>query len=390
MECAGFLDLPEWQDKLQQIFTSLGRKDLIRIPVLGCENVDKPWVALEATDFFSAVETGILFSGKNFSERFPRILITADAEIALERISAGHYAETFFSAAIGATFPATNFFSSEISVTHPARILTQNDSVTGFILTGMESREITLEKAISEAQWKKIASINPSLNLHGIVTRNRLALQIAEIFNVLVPVEQIQTFGVATLELTDMTIAKNMGYSIRLLGIARNENDLIQASVEPCVIPDRFLLAQARGGSEIIYSQQSDGQAQVYACPGTEYETIVNGLLTDLQSDKRKHKKIKRNVKVEDFAERFFVRLSVVNLADTLAKVLNVFSENGLGIESVIQPAVQVSRETESGISTTFVLITESTKRAFIRKIVDIINASVKLASVCSIFRFIK
>lgn len=390
MNCAGFLNLPEWQGHLQKILTKLNCKELLRSPVLGSENVEHPWVALDSEEFFSAVETGILFHMNHGVSRFPEKLISADAEIALQRISNGEYRNTFFRAAIGATFPILKIFASEYDSAKPERIFSQNDSVAGFILSRMETSQKSIEDATSEAQWEKFAPSNPNLHLHGIVTRNRLALQIVEVFGCVLPLEEIKTVGISSLTVEDVKIAASLGCSIRLLGMAQKTPTGIKAVVEPCMIPMKYFLAQARGGSEIIYAQTEDGQSQVYACPGTSCETIVRGILTDLADCGERTDSLIHVDSVENFSDKFYIRFELMNITDTLAKVLNVFSQNGIDVDSIFQPGTDVSRETETSTSVSLVIVTGKTDSDELRTVLEEVNQKVKLASVVSFFRYIR
>jgi homoserine dehydrogenase len=390
MNCAGFLNLPDWQEKLQKILTDLDRQDLLRSPVLGYESVDNPWVAFDAEDFFAAVETGILFQGAYKAGRFPGKLVTADPETALNRLKAGKYKTTFYNAAIGATFPVLSLFSGKFEVGKPQKIFSQNDSVAGFILSLMEAKNCNLEKATYDAQWEKIAPGNPNFHLHGIVTRNRLALQIMETFGCLVPWEKIPTYGVGSLSIDDVKIARTLGCSIRLLGLAEKTDTGIKASVEPCMIPVKYFLAQARGGSEIVYVQNEDGQSQVYACPGTSHESIVRGILTDLEEPMQKTGSVNISDTLEKFSDRYYIRLNLINLSDTLSMVLQIFAQSAINIESIIQPEGEVSRETENKVSLPLVLITAPTEIEKLQSVLEEIKDKVKLASVSSFFRYIR
>jgi hypothetical protein len=390
MEGAGYLNLPDWQGKLQKILTGLQRQDLIRLPVLGKELVEHPWVALEEQDFFSAVQTGILFKADSNLQRLPPNLICADAQVALDRLSAGQYSSTFFKAAIGATFPIIKVLASAFETAHPQRIFTQNDGVAGFILSRMAAKETSLEKAIYEAQWEKVSTSNVNLSLHGIVTRNRLALQIAEIFSAIVPYEQINTVGIGSLDLQDVKIAASLNCCIRMLGMAEKEEGFMRAAVEPCMIPERFLLAQARGGSEILYAQNRKGLAQVYACPGTGCETMVRGILSDLHEPRETMTEPELVHTIKEFSDNFYIRISLMNMADTLSRVLQVFAGNSLDVESIMHPEFDVSHETEAGVSRTLLIITGPTCHTQIKKIAEQINQQVKLATVCSFFRYLR
>lgn len=388
---AGFLNLPHWQGKLQQILGDLRRPDLFRLPVLGTENVEHPWVALESGDFYSAISTGIIFNNDHRINRFPEKLVCADAEVALKRLYAEKNRNTWFKAAIGATFPFLKILASD-QVEAPVRIYVQNDAVASFILSHMETESCSLDKAVAAAQWEKVATSNPNPSLHGIVTRNRLVLQIAEIFGFAVPAEKVFCNGIGSICSDDIRVADSLGYSIRLLGMAeKGSENLIKASVEPCLIPRKFFLAQARGGSEIIYSQSESGQSQVFACPGTCEESVVRGILTDLEEIKSSANHDKEVVvldSVSDFSGRYYIRLELVNLTSTLAQVLNLIAANGIEVDSINQPSVEVSRETES--SRPIVLLTAKTDVDRINNAISMINEQIKLASVCSYFKLLR
>ncbi|MBU1105041.1 MAG: hypothetical protein KKB51_00130 [Candidatus Riflebacteria bacterium] len=392
MQSVGFINLPTWQAELQKILTRLGREDLLRIPVLGCENVEKPWVAFETGDFFAAVDSGIHFAGSVSLKRLPDTVITTDAELAISRLLNGDYQKTFFSAAVGGIFAFLRTIADDYAVGRPDKLFVQNDSIAGYILSKMEATGKTLEEASHEAQWESIAIGNPSQSLHGIVTRNRLVLQIASVFGLITRPESIKTLGINTLSSEDVATAGELGCSIRLLGLAQLDSGQLRAVVEPCLIPSTYLLAQARAGSEIIYLLTDSGDAHVYSGPGSSYETQVRGILSDLEPcfSERKQQINIYDGTVEDFADSFYLRFSMVNMNDTLAQILQLFNRAGVEIDKIHQPTRQVSRETPEATRQSLVLITGKTQRNVIEAILVQISDQIKLASVHACLRFIR
>ncbi len=391
MKSAGFINLPDWKSRLQEILTGLGREDILKLPVLGRENAESPWMTLDSGDFFSAVQTGIHFGGGNNVKRFPENVITTDADLAIARLLEGKHRQTFFSAAIGGTFPFQRMICSEYAIARPEKIIVQNDSVTSFILSRMEKEGKTLEQAIHEAQWEKLVGGNPSQNLHGMVSRSRLILQIAQIFGRIVRPDQLTTLGINTLSVDDVRIAAEMGYSIRLLGMAQHQAGVMKAMVEPCMIPARYLLAQARGGSEMIYARTTDGLSQIYACPGTSPEIQVRGVVSDLLDEcKADSADLAVPEKLESFSDHFYLRFNIVNMTDTLANLLQLLNRTGIEIDKIHQPAVAVSRETRGSAGYSLVLITSKTSRVNLEKMLGQIGSQVKLASLKACFRYIR
>lgn len=383
MKSAGYINLPEWHDFLLQFLIELGYKELTRLPVLGRESIEKPWVAMDADDFMSVIDTGILFAGSCTPEWFPERIITSDPQIAIERILNDSFKKVFFSGAIGSSFAFLNVLSSFVSSPKVKRIIVQNDSVAGLILSKMERENKSLSDAITASQWEEAAPGNPTNHIHGIVTRNRLLLQMVKVFGVIVKPEQIETSGFGTIDEKDVGLARELGFSVRLLGMAQLEQEHIQALVEPCMIPSAYFLAQVRGGSEIVYAQMANDTAQVYACPGTSKETIVRGVLDDLFGcDKPNNTSPVVMSCKNGFKDRFYIKMVLPDLNDTLAKVLNILNHNSVSVEKLVQPTSKVPYET-------IVILTEPTMRENVKSALFEISEKVRLASAVTSMRII-
>ncbi len=391
MKSVGFLNLPGWQGELQKILTKNSLESILRAPVAGSENVEYPWAALETEEFLSAVETGIHFAGGSAVKSWTKKVITTDSSVASDRILKGLFNSTYFYGAIGGTFSFFKMLGEDFSSPGIKRIIVQNDAVSGYVLSRVEKFGKTIEEATHEAQWDGIATENPNPHLHGMVTRNRLSLQMAEAFNVFTAPENIFCEGISTLSPEDVLISKELNCSIRLLGIGEIEDGEIKACVGPCIIPDKYFLAQARGGSEIIYAQDVNGGSQVFACPGTSNEQIIRGVLSDLFSAECKKKKpIVLQSRCSSIPGKFYIRISLVNLADTLSQICGIFVENSIEIESIFQDFKKlVSRETDDS-ELEAVLFTGETSNEKIADVCRIIGEKARLATVKSCFRFIR
>lgn len=388
---SGFLNLPAWHEKLQKILLDHGQTELLRLPVLGSENIEKPWSGLDPDDFFAAIETGICFSTARPLKRFTERVVTSDTGLAVKRIIQGKINETGFSAAIGSLYAFNSIVRGCSTCPRPEKIFVQNDAVTGYILSRIEKSHKTLQEASHEAQWENIASESPNLNLHGIVTRDRLILQMASIFGSVATPETIPVTGVSTICADDVKIASDMKLSIRLLGVAESGENSLKAMVEPCLMPSGYLLAQARGGSEMIYLKTTDGQSHVYSCPGTSHESQVRAIIHDLfETQLNTFAPVKVFNVVDEFSDCFYLRFSLVNLSDTLARILNELGRCSIEVAEIFQPEGFVSRETPECGRQTLVIVTEKTTRKLIEKAIVQLKEQVKLASVVSCFRYIK
>ena len=87
----GFQNLPTWHDDLRRYLEEFNLEKLLKYPILGSENAEFPWSTLEKDDFFSSVNTGIIFSGQHKSNTFAEKIVTNDPQVAINRIKAGLY-----------------------------------------------------------------------------------------------------------------------------------------------------------------------------------------------------------------------------------------------------------------------------------------------------------
>lgn len=387
---SGFLNLPAWHEKLQKILHDFGQPEFLRMPVLGSENVEKPWTGLEPDEFFAAIESGISFAGARQPKKLTDRVVTSDAALAVKRILEGKIKKTGFSAAIGSLYSFNSIVNGNFTCSKPQKFFVQNDSIASYILSKVEKERKTLQEASHEAQWENIASESPNLNLHGIVTRDRLLLQMATVFGCIVSPGKIPVVGVNTISEEDFRIASEMKLSIRLLGIAEYEGEKIRALVEPCLIPAGYLLAQARGGSEMMYLKTIDGLSHIYSSPGTSHESQVRAMIHDLSQPDSYSKETIIHTQVEEFADSFYLRFNLVNLSDSLARILNELNRCSIEVAEIFQPENSVSRETHECGRQTLIIVTAKTTRSVIEKAIVRLKEQVKLASVVSCFRYIK
>ena len=384
MKNAGFLNLPPWKDNFQEILIKLGRSDLLKLPLLGRENSDNVWSAFDYDEFFSIVQMGIFFSGRPI-QNFPSKIITSNASLALERLKNKHFKDTFFSAAIGGTFPFLKMLLDS-SIAKPTKFYVQNDAFSGLVLSIMEKENKSFDEAVCDARWKGATDDNSNFSLHGICCCNRLVLQIAEIFGCYINPDKIICRGISSLSKIDIAIAKELGMSIRLIGIAEYDGNSLKAAAEPCIIPLSYFLAQAKGGSEIIYLKTEDGQSHVYACPGSSHESIVRGIVSDIDlASNQEKQELKTIDNIDDFKNKFYLRFNLINLTDTLAELLKIFAQTDIEIEKIYQPKIVY----ENLENQQLVLLTQPITRTRLNQALDKISNTMKLVSLNADFRII-
>src|SRR5712691_8392932 len=107
--------------------------------------------------------------------------------------------------------------------------------------------------ALAEAQREGLAEADPTLDIEGHDAAHKLCLLVTLAFGVLLKPDKVYTEGIRRLTPADINYARQLGYTIKLLAIAKDDNGAIEARVHPTMIPQRHLLASVSGAFNAIY-----------------------------------------------------------------------------------------------------------------------------------------
>ncbi len=356
MSTVGFLNLPTWAIQLRQLLLEQGLNDLARAPVLGGEDVERPWAALPPDEFFACVETGLHFPDGRapLTDRWPSRVITADAGLGSQRFRKGLRATTGVRGAIGGTFPLLDLSHPRAGYPAPRRLLAAPDGVAVAALAEMERTGRTLEESVQDIQWRDLAPGNVTRHLHGLVARDRLALLAGMIFGVDLDPEAIPCEGFGRLTPRDVELATRLEMTIRLLAVAEISDAGVSAWVRPVLVPTRYLLAQIRSGSEGAYLQLADQSSTFFSGTATGPVVILRGMIRDWL-EPASSPELPRPVPMGASAAspgsratgvadgttspaQFFLRFSLSHFDLTVAQVLNVLTSRGIGVRAIFQP----------------------------------------------------
>lgn len=399
MGTVGFLNLPTWQDYLRQALFHQDLQELLRAPVLGTEEVDRPWTSLEPDEFFPVVETGFHFADRRPPPQWPRQVVTSDAAAACRRFCEGMQTQTGVRGAIGGTYPILDIFHPSAGYPPPRRLLAMTDGIAGAVLSEMEQSGKSLEQALHEIQWRSLAPGNATRHLHGLVARDRLALLGSLVFGVNLNPEEIPAEGFGNVESRDMALARQFQLSIRLLGVVEKDDQGLTAWIRPVLLPSRYLLAQVRGGAEGAYLQMEEPAPKhlspgpssfFFSGAGTSPEVVLRGMIRDWKSLTAHGSFLvpewqpRTLVDPGKIASGFYLRLTLVNFDTTVAQVLNLLADRGIGIKALYQPDAITG---PAGGEPELIILTRPVPESHWQDTVREIREHVRLASVKAWYR---
>ncbi|MFN7132902.1 MAG: homoserine dehydrogenase [Myxococcales bacterium] len=226
------------------------------------------------------------------------------------------------------------------------------NGTTNYILTQMSEHGTDFATALKGAQEKGYAEADPTLDISGGDAAQKLCILAALAFGARVHPADVPTEGITELETTDFAAAREFGYVIKLLAIARRVGDGIEARVHPTMIPAASLLADVRGAfNAVLLQADALGPAMFYGkgAGGMATGSAVVSDLIDLcrnllaESPGRVPMPCEPWIKdaprpsADELRCPYYLRFTVDDQPGVLARICGVLAERNISIGSVVQ-----------------------------------------------------
>ena len=263
-----------------------------------------------------------------------------------------------FEAAVGGGIPILRSLREGLSANHIDRVMGILNGTTNYVLTEMEQTEEAFEVVLKRAQELGYAEADPTFDVDGIDAAHKLALLTAMAFGAELTYKEIPTEGIRQLTPIDFELAREFGYRIKLLGIAKCHRDggeeRIEARVHPTMIPLGSMLANVDAAMNAIEVRGDAVGPTLYYGAGAGEMPTASAVVADLIEIARElqrggagpvaplsylphHLVPKPSVALDEQSGRFYLRFTVADELGVLAEIAGALGENGVGIESVVQ-----------------------------------------------------
>lgn len=225
------------------------------------------------------------------------------------------------------------------------------NGTSNFILTKMADEGLDFKSALALAQAKGYAERNPYLDISGVDSCHKLSILALLGFGVAVKPSDIYTEGITDIEPSDIQYARESGYAVKLLAIAKSASgSAIELRVHPTLIPSAHLLANVRGvynaifvkgdlvGENLFYGQGAGAQptssavvSDIIAISGIDLE----GKKPEAEASLAKN--AVRLKAMNDIRTKYYIRFSAIDKPGVLAKISGILAKYGISIASVTQ-----------------------------------------------------
>jgi homoserine dehydrogenase len=226
------------------------------------------------------------------------------------------------------------------------------NGTTNYILTKMSQQRVDFQEVLREAQEHGYAEADPTSDIEGFDAQYKIAILASIAFTSRVSLPDIHVEGITKIEAADIEAARELGYVIKLVGIARRvEGDRMQVRVHPTLLPQAHPLASTNGVyNAVLVRGETVGDVMFYgrgAGSGPTGSAVVGDIMDVCRNLRHgstgrvsctcfEHRSMQPIAEVET---RHYLRMTVQDKPKVLAAIATVLGDNGISIESVVQKA---------------------------------------------------
>ena len=292
-----------------------------------------------------------------------------------------------FEAAVAGGIPIIKALREGLSANRIEWLAGIINGTTNFILSEMRDKGLPFAEVLKEAQELGYAEADPTFDIEGVDAAHKATLMASIAFGVPVQFEKCYTDGLTKLESIDIEYAEQLGYRIKLLGLARRRDEGIELRVHPTLVPAKRLLANVEGAMNAVLVQADAVGPTLYYGQGAGAEPTASAVIADLVDVTRLHtadpehrvphlafqpdQMVDLPVLPIDQAETaFYLRMRVADEAGALAEITRILADHEISIEAMLQRA-----PAEGEDQTDIIILSHRTIEGSVNKAVSSIEA---------------
>ncbi len=252
-----------------------------------------------------------------------------------------------FEAAVAGGIPVIKALTEGLAGNAMDRVMGVMNGTCNYILTRMDSAGLTYQEAFDEADGLGYLEADPNLDVGGIDAAHKLTLLAAIAFGTKGDFDAIDLEGIGAITIEDIRRAGDMGYKIKLLGVAQMTGRGLEQRMSPCLVPASSPLGQLEGGTNMVVLEGDAVGQIVLRGAGAGEGPTASAVMSDICD-------IARGIRVPTFGRaataldaappasaaspaRYYLRMDLTDKPGALAKVATVLGEAGISIDRMRQ-----------------------------------------------------
>jgi len=260
----------------------------------------------------------------------------------------------FYEASVAGGIPIIGALRNGLSANHIDSIKGILNGTCNYMLTKMINEGSSYSDALNEAQELGYAEADPTFDVGGFDAAHKLLILGSIAYGIDAKPEDIIIEGIENISSTDVEFAKEFGYEIKLLGIAKRVKEGVEMRVHPTMIPSCSMIAKVDGvmnavsvvgdrvGETLFYGAGAGGDATASAVIADIVE-IVRGNSSPMLGYKKGLESGLSLLDSKEITTQYYLKLKVVDKPGVLASVASTLGDKGISIESMLQKPSKVA-----------------------------------------------
>jgi homoserine dehydrogenase len=311
---------------------------------------------------------------------------------ALARLAEAHGVALKFEAAVAGGIPIIKTLREALAGNQIRRVYGILNGTCNYILTQMQEEHRAFAEVLKEAQDKGYAEADPTFDIGGFDTAHKLALLTSLAFGTKVALDHIHVEGIQGITQADIEAADDLGYRIKLLGVALLTDSGIEQRVHPAMVPKHSAIAEVSGVTNCIAIDGDFVGNVLLAGPGAGAKATASAVAADILDIASgagfahafgvpaAQLKAYRRARLGQHQGAYYVRLSVFDRPGAMASIAGRMGERDVSLESIVQRRPRwalpgIDARPKPGAPTAVILITHETTEEAIRAALNAIHA---------------
>ena len=261
--------------------------------------------------------------------------------------------DLFYEASVAGGIPIIRSLVEGLSSDRITKMIGIVNGTTNYILTKMSNEGSSYEDVLQEAQDLGYAESDPTADVEGLDAARKMAILGTLGFSMNIALEDVSVQGISNVTEEDLDYAKQLGYRMKLVGIAKRDEGKVEISVQPSLLPKNHPLASVNDVFNAVYVYgEAVGETMFYG-PGAGSLPTATAVVSDMITVMKNmrlgvngrsalpplyEKKLKTD---EEILSKYFMRLHVEDKAGAFAAITSLFSGNNVSFEKLLQMPIK-------------------------------------------------
>jgi homoserine dehydrogenase len=287
-----------------------------------------------------------------------------------------------YEAAVAGGIPVIKTMREALAGNTVLRVFGILNGTCNYILTRMEAEGISFEDCLADAQRLGYAEADPTFDIEGNDTAHKLAILTSLAFGTKIAADDIYMEGISNITQADIRAASELGYRIKLLGVAQKTETGIEQRVHPTMVPTASVIAQVHGVTNAVAIETDILGELLLSGPGAGGNATASAVIGDIADIAKSRPGFQhgpvfgrpakelapcKKAKMRAHAGGYFIRLTVYDRTGVFAALARRMADNDISLESIVQHS-----DRDAGADRkTVILVTHETTEAAVRKAID-------------------